>query len=356
MSSQPQILIFGAGAVGAFYGALLARSSPRSPPSSSPQPLVSVVCRSNFPAVSRSGFHITSPSHGTFTWRPAHVFPSPAEARKSGIHWDYVVIATKALPDQGDDSGLIEGLVGRGTGVVLVQNGLGVEGGYWRRFVQGRGEGKGVEGVEVLSGVTVVSAEQPENGVIRHNRWTRINVGPYAPDGEGGEGGDGKAEEFCGLLREGGVRDAEAYSARKLQLLRWHKIAINAAMNPSSVLSGGTPNGAMATDEEMGRHLLGVMREVLETAPKVCGEALPGEFASAEKILESTRKNTSGSRPSMWADWEGGKRMELEVIMGAPIRMAREKGLEMRRLESMYALLKMAQKNRDERARGAAKL
>ncbi|KAG8624230.1 hypothetical protein KVT40_009206 [Elsinoe batatas] len=349
MTTPPQILIFGAGAVGAFYGALLARSSPSSPSSSSPPPLVSVVCRSNYPAVSRSGFHVTSPSHGTFTWRPAHVFSSPAEARKSGMHWDYVVIATKALPDQGDESALIEGLVGRGTGVVLVQNGLGVEGGYWRRF-------HGVEGVEILSGVTVVSAEQPENGVIRHNRWTRINVGPYAPDGEGGERGNRRAEEFCRLLREGGVRDAEAYSARKLQLLRWHKIAINAAMNPSSVLSGGTPNGAMAMDEEMGRHLLGVMTEVLETAPKVCGEALPKEFASAEKILESTRKNTSGSRPSMWADWEGGKRMELEVIMGAPIRMAREKGLEMKRLESMYALLKMAQKNRDEKAREGAKL
>ncbi|KAF4550264.1 Ketopantoate reductase PanE/ApbA-like protein 2 [Elsinoe fawcettii] len=347
MNSPPQILIFGAGAVGAFYGALLARASSKSLSTSSPAPLVSAVCRSNYPAVSSSGFRITSPSHGSFTWRPHKVFPNPDAARKSGIKWDYVVITTKALPDVSDDSALIEGLITEGTGVVLIQNGLGVEAPYHKRF-------GGIKGVEVLSGVTVVSAAQPENGHIAHNRWTRINVGPFEPAGSGK--GMQKAEAFCQLLKDGGVRDAEAYSARKLQLLRWHKIAINAAMNPSSVLSGGTANGTMAADEEMSKHLLGVMKEVLETAPKVCGEALPKDFATAEKILESTRKNTSGSRPSMWADWEGGKAMELEVIMGEPIRMARDKGLEMKRLESMYALLKMAQRNRDEKGKAKAKL
>ncbi|PNS18972.1 Multiprotein-bridging factor 1 [Sphaceloma murrayae] len=334
--SAPNILIFGAGAVGAFYGSLLARCSPLTPASQrSPAPLVSAVCRSNYAPVSRSGFRVTSPSHGSYTWRPTRTFASPEQARKSGVHWDYVVVSTKALPDVSDDSALLEGLVGPGTRVVLIQNGLGVEEAYDRRFA-GRG-------AVVLSAVTVVSAAQPEGGVIRHARWTRINVGPY---GEGKEG-MAAADEFCGLLRDGAVRDAEAYSARKLQLLRWHKIAINAAMNPSSVLSGGTANGEMAKDEEMARHLLGVMKEVLQTAPKVCGEELPKGFASAEKILESTRKNTSGSRPSMWADWEGGKRMELEVILGEPIRAARAKGIEMKRLESMYALLKMAQRNRD---------
>lgn len=41
--------------------------------------------------------------------------------------------------------------------------------------------------------------------------------------------------------------------------------------------------------------------------------------------------------------------MELEVILGNPIRIANEKGVRMPRLESMYALLKMAQSRRDEK-------
>ena len=158
-----------------------------------------------------------------------------------------------------------------------------------------------------------------------------------------------KGARLVGLLRDAGISDAEEYDHAGLQFVRWHKIAINAAMNPSSVLSGGCTNQEMAAkDAELGEHLLGVMREILSTAPKVLGKALPSTLASPEKILESTRRNDSGSRPSMWGDWEKGARMELEVILGNPIRMARKKGLEMPRLQTMYALIKAAQANRDK--------
>ena len=43
------------------------------------------------------------------------------------------------------------------------------------------------------------------------------------------------------------------------------------------------------------------------------------------------------------------RKMELEVILGNPIRIAREKGLEMPRLQTMYALIKKAQENRDKK-------
>ena len=49
----------------------------------------------------------------------------------------------------------------------------------------------------------------------------------------------------------------------------------------------------------------------------------------------------------MLLDWEGGKALELEVILGNPLRIAREKGFEMPRLQSLYALLKMAEANRE---------
>ena len=47
----------------------------------------------------------------------------------------------------------------------------------------------------------------------------------------------------------------------------------------------------------------------------------------------------------MLLDWEEGKTMELEVILGNPIRIAREQGYEMPRMQSLYALLKMTQQN-----------
>lgn len=50
----------------------------------------------------------------------------------------------------------------------------------------------------------------------------------------------------------------------------------------------------------------------------------------------------------MAMDWEQGKRMEIEVILGNPIRIARERGFEMPRLQSLYALVRMAQEVREK--------
>lgn len=318
-----EVLIFGAGAIGAFYASRIAQNSNTN---------VSVICRSNYQAVKANGFDVDSPQYGSYNWKPTRTYPNSDEAKKSGIKWDYIVVTTKALPDISDDSALLNGL--ESVAVVLIQNGLGVEEPYIRRFPQ----------TIILSAVTIASVAQQSHGKIKHNRWTRINSGPW--------GNDSKAIElnntFIQLLVNGGIKDASAYSHDKLQLLRWHKIAINAAMNPSAVLSGGTNNHTMATDDELYQHLKGVMDEVLTTGPKVVGTSFPPEFASSAAILRSTQRNTSGSKPSMLLDWEQGKHMELEVILGNPLRAARAKGYEMPRIQSMYAMLKMAQKNREK--------
>lgn len=326
-----EILFFGAGAIGAFYGSRIAQISGTN---------VSVVCRSNYAAVKANGFKVSSPQFGDYTWTPTRVFPSPDAARKSNVAWDYVVVSTKALPNVSDDSKLLEGLVRESSAVVLIQNGLGVEQPYAERFPKST----------VLSAVTIASCAQPSNGIIKHNRWTRINIGPFLADGIAASAkarAVAQNQTFVDLLLKGGIKDAKADSHEKLQLVRWHKIAINAAMNPSSVLSGGSGNQEMSIDPELHLHLKGVMDEVLTTAPKVVGTPFPAEFATSEQLLKSTQKNSSGSKPSMALDWEGGKAMELEVILGNPIRLAREKGFEMPRLQTLYALIKMKEKNRD---------
>ncbi|KIW89130.1 uncharacterized protein Z519_09982 [Cladophialophora bantiana CBS 173.52] len=335
-----EVLFFGAGAIGAFYASRVARNANTN---------VSVVCRSNYSAVKASGFRITSSQYGDYNWTPTRTFNSPESARKSGVNWDFVVVSTKALPNVSDDSKLLEGLVGPKTAIVLIQNGLGVEQPYSERFPQ----------ATILSAVTIASCAQPSNGYIKHNRWTRINVGPYfsdsSPPAEVKAKVTAQNQTFVDLLLKGGIKDAIADTHEKLQLVRWHKIAINASMNPSAVLSGGSTNEAMSNDPELSRHLKGVMEEVLTTAPKVVGKPFPSGFATAEQILRSTRKNTSGSKPSMLLDWEGGKLMELEVILGNPIRLAREKGYEMPRMQTLYALLKMAEKNREAQKQNNAK-
>ena len=331
--SPINVLIIGAGAIGAFYASRLASVSTVN---------VSVICRSNYKAVKAGGFKVSSPYFGDYTFVPENTFRNPSEASKSGIRWHYILVSTKALPDVSDDSEILEPLMeGSETAIVLVQNGLGVELPYVQRFPN----------TIVLSGVTITSAAQPDHGIIIHNRWTRISIGPYL-DNTPGTDFVTKAEErnrhFVSLLTQGGIRDAEAYDHADLQLLRWHKIAINASMNPTSVLTGGMTNNAMSFDPEGSRHLLGVMQEILDTAPKVLGRPFPKKFATAEQVLQSTQRNKSGSVPSMQLDWQSGKKMELEVILGNPIRIAREHGIEMPRMHTLYALLKMAQRHRGD--------
>lgn len=338
-----RVLLVGAGAIGAFFGSRLATV---------PQVFVSALCRSNYKAVRDNGFKVTSPQYGNYTFKPEYTFASPEEARRvrleKGLTWDFLLVATKALPDVSDDSLLLDGLVGDNSSVVLVQNGLGIEEPYRKRFPR----------TTLLSAVTIASCVQPKAGHIDHNRWTRISVGPFLPHldsgGSGSKSSDVVANKrtsgFVELLRSGGISDAETYDHYGLQFVRWHKIAINAAMNPSSVLSGGCGNQELSQDPELAIHTKGIMDEVLAAAPKIIGKEFPWKelkLATSEQILRSVGRNTTGSRPSMYWDWVEGRRMELEAILGNPIRMAREKGIDMPRVQSLYALLRKAQEKRD---------
>jgi len=331
-------------------------------------------------------------SFGDYTFHPHAVFPSAAAAAagpagndnpgggggssssssssNSGSstgaprHWDFVVVTTKALPDRGDDSAAVAPLVGPATALVLIQNGVGVEHPYRRRF----------PAAPLVSAVTVVSAEQPRPGLVVQNRWTRIHLGPYthsaaaassppppaaptaADDDALAARGEAAAQALTTALRAGGVRDAEALHESALQTVRWHKLTINAAFNPTAVLCGGRGSAAMARDPALRAHLAGVMGEIAVGAAAVLGRPFPSDLAGPERILASSARN-EGGRPSMLLDWEAGRPLEIEVILGNPVRLAAARGVEMPRLQAMYALLKSMQALREEgEAAGRGKL
>ncbi|KAI0446290.1 2-dehydropantoate 2-reductase [Xylaria telfairii] len=358
--SPSHILFVGAGAVGCFYASRLHHPAQNVH--------TSLTARSNYKAIASSGVSLKTRSFGDYTFRPHAVFPSVSAAaaaptthdsrgRRSSEPpadgWDYVIVTTKALPDRTDDAAMVAPLVSRRTCIVLIQNGVGVEGPYRERFPQN----------PIVSAVTIVSAEQVEQGVIRQNRWTRISLGPYTY----GLGGVGPSEEELATRgREcmerlarwwtelGGIRDVETHTELELQTIRWHKLCINAAFNSTAVLSGGRGNADQLTDAELRAHVAAVMAEIWDAAPAVLGSPFPDALATPERIIRSNERN-AGARPSMLLDWEAGRPMELEVILGNPVRIARKAGVEMPRLQSMYALLRSMQQTR-EAARSKEKL
>jgi 2-dehydropantoate 2-reductase len=315
---------------------------------------VSLICRSNYATVARDGVTLQTRDFGDYQFRPHAVYSSIAHAASSSDTprdgWDYVIVSTKALPDITDDAKAIEPLIRRApegkTCIVLIQNGVGIEEAHRKRFPRS----------PIVSAVTVISAEQISHGVVRQNRWTRISLGPYYSDIHGGEAqaqqvagrGDDCARELVDILtRYGKLPDAEFHDETGLQLIRWHKICINASMNPSAVLSGGYGNADMVLDPELRIHLQGCMDEVFAVVPAILGREFPPHLAKPGQILASTERNR-GAKPSMLLDWEAGKPMELEAILGNPIRIARAHGAEMPRLQSLYALLRSAGRRRAE--------
>ncbi|KAI1656336.1 2-dehydropantoate 2-reductase [Daldinia decipiens] len=354
------ILFVGAGAVGCFYASRLHYPSHNIH--------TSLIARSNYSAIAASGVILETHSFGDYTFSPYAVFPSIAHAvptssattnlaptRQSPRDgWDYIIVTTKALPDRTDDAATVAPLVSAKTCIVLIQNGVGVEEPYRKRFPQN----------PIVSAVTVISAEQIRNGVVRQNRWTRISLGPYgsglgtppSPNDEPSDvvkQGHQRMDQLAQWwTRYGGIRDVETHTELELQTIRWHKLCINAAFNPTAVLSGGRGNADQLTDPELREHIQGVMSEIWNAAPKVLGKPFPDNLAKPEKIIRSTERN-AGARPSMLLDWEAGRPMELEVILGNPIRIARRAGVDMPKLQTLYALLRSMQKVReDQKAKG----
>lgn len=339
-NSRINIIFIGAGAVGCFYASRLHHPSHNIH--------VSLVARSNYAAIQKDGVKLLTHSFGDYTFTPESAYPSVDAAAQGhdGVKpdWHYIFVTTKALPDISDDSDIITPLVGPESCIVLIQNGVGVEAPFRERFPH----------TPIISAVTVVSAEQTSPGTIRQNRWTRVSIGPYT-DGLGKGDADvaRRGTECTETLNRwwtelGGIRDVDPHDEVGLQTVRWHKLCINAAMNPSAVLSGGRGNADMVSDPELRLHLLGVMHEIRDAVPRILGRPFPESMAAPDKIVSSTARN-KGARPSMLLDWEAGKPLELEVILGNPVRIARERGVEMPRLQTLYAILRSAQEVRKGR-------
>lgn len=328
-----QVLVVGAGAIGCLYASKLDADAAQ----------VSLVCRSNYEAVRAQGVTMETHSFGDYVFQPHAVYPSVSAA--AGAAYDMVIVATKALSLDTESAKFIEDVVSERTSIVLIQNGVDVEAPYRACYPT----------TPIVSVVTVASAALTAPSHVVQYRWTRISCGPYTdfygrsdtPEAQSLlERGERAVQTLVDLWTRGGIKDAEAYSARGLQMVRWHKLCINASMNVAGVLAGGRGNADMVRDPVLRAHIEACMHEVLDAAPRVFGEPLPGKFATPEAILRSTERNV-GSKSSMVQDWEAGRALELDAILGRALGIADRHGANMPRLHAMYALLQSALHMRD---------
>lgn len=176
---QPSVLIFGSGAIGGWSGYFIHKGGCN----------VTAVCRSNYSERKKNGFRIESDQLGEVFYRPV-VIKSVADARG---HFDFVVIATKALAGQDPTvADIIKPAISTATAIVLVQNGIAIEAEYAWAF----------PGNTILSAVAYAPVTQISPGNLVHSGPDLREVGTYPANA--GAFAKQQAQDFAKIFALGG--------------------------------------------------------------------------------------------------------------------------------------------------------
>jgi 2-dehydropantoate 2-reductase len=325
-----RIVIAGAGAIGGYIGAKLARAG------------ANVVLFARGPhlhAMQTRGLRVRS-ADGDFEVRPQVT----GDLTTIGTA-DVVFLGVKAhgltalAPTLGP-------LLGPDTVVVSTQNGI-----PWWYFQNHGGELDGLRLERVDPGGVIASSIEPrrvvgslayfatdvaEPGVIHHTEGNRLSLGE--PDGSKSE----RAKAIAELLIAAGFRCP--VTARFRHEI-WVKLLGNVAFNPISALTGGTL-------EELARHpeTKAVVREIMTETEAVAGRlgiempiSIDQRMAGAEKV--------GAHKTSMLQDLEAGRPLELEGVVGAVIELGDRLGVPMPATRAVYACAKMLDEKRSSASR-----
>jgi len=303
---EARVLVVGAGAIGAFYGGILARAGCE----------VAVAARSDYDAVAADGYRIDS-TLGDLSFRPAQTLRSAAEYRGAA---DYVLVALKLVRGV-DRVALIRPALAATSAILLVQNGIGIEEEVAEAFPRH----------ELLSGVAYAAVSREAPGRVRHHsQYTRLVLGRYP------RGSSASAERFAALLKQGG---SSCTVTEDIVGARWQKCAWNTVFNPISALGGGLGTRDILSGEEQTAFVRAAIAEVCALAA-ADGHALAPD--TADKQIQGTLR-LPNYVSSMGQDWLAGRPMETEALVGNAVRIARRLGVAAPRLEALYALLRMAE-------------
>jgi 2-dehydropantoate 2-reductase len=297
-----QVLVVGAGAIGAFYGSLLAKAGAD----------VSVVCRSDYETVKKSGFRIESEVLGDYDFVPKEVLKDVRDYQGPA---DYVLFCTKVLPDA-DRAALLRPVAAPQTSLVFIQNGVDIERELLDAFPDN----------EVVSGLAFICCNRIGPGRIAHLAYGRLALGNLPGSVSA------KTRELCRLFRNAGV---ECEATDKIVAERWLKCVWNAPFNPLSVLSGGLSTAEiLGTGEPFVRR---IMQDVCRIA-EALGHPLPED--AVERNIEKTYRMPP-YKTSMLLDYEQGRPLETEAILGNALRAAERAHVPCPYLETVYATLRL---------------
>jgi 2-dehydropantoate 2-reductase len=299
-----KVLIMGAGAIGAFYGARLQQAG---------EQVIFCARGEHLRAMKERGLEVKS-VNGDFTLR----VDATSEPREFAPY-DLVLLCVKSQ-DTIAAARQLEGCLASDGVIMTLQNGVENEAALCTIFPRER----------VMAGNARVGAEIVAPGKLVHTAGGPIEFGEL--DGRETE----RADRFAEMFRRAGVLGELSHD---LVTTRWHKLMGNNGTNTVCTL-GQCSLGAALADPD-GRELVRrLMRETIAVA-RAEGARLSDEIADIQIEQLSKVPHLDAVRPSTLQDYEKGKRLEYDAISGAVIRAAKRHGIAVPATETMYALLKL---------------
>lgn len=297
------ILVIGTGAVGSFYGSLLARQGAA----------VSVVARSDHSHIVQHGIDIHSDTAlGDYHFRPAAVL-KPGEVPLR--YPDYVLLCVKVV-GEADRVGMLRPVLGPQTRLVLISNGVEIEEEIREAYPEHA----------LISGLAFICVSRTAPGKIRHQSQGRLVLGDFPV------GLSSQTRALVDVFRQSGI---SCQATDDIVTARWQKCVWNAAFNPLSVLSGGLDTACLLAT---GQPLIRALMEEICAVASALGHPLAADLV--DKMLENTQAMPP-YKTSMLLDFEAGRTLETEAILGNAVRAARRAGVVIPRLETVYGLMKL---------------
>jgi 2-dehydropantoate 2-reductase len=316
--------VVGAGAIGAFAGAMLARSGED----------VTLIARgAHLRAMQERGVRVRS-SLGEFDARPT----ATDDPTSVGIV-DVVLLALKAH-SLTEMAPRLQPLLGPETCIVSMQNGI-----PWWYFYRHGGEWEGTQletvdpgGVisrhldpaRVIGCVVYPSTIIVEPGVIEHIEGTRFAIGE--PDGSKSE----RCRRIADTFIKAGLRCPIRTDIRHDM---WVKLMGNVAFNPISALTRATLVEIVQCAET--RELAAAIMTEAEAVARRLGIEMG---ISIEQRIEGAEK-VGHHKTSMLQDVEAGRPLELDAIVGAVVELGSKMGLLLPCTRAVYACVKLLSRN-----------
>ena len=312
--------IVGAGAIGAFLGARLARAGEE----------VYLIARGpHLRAMQTHGVRVLSPE-GDFE---AHPTATDDYGVVGPVDFVFLTVKAHSLTEIAPQ---LSPLIGPETAVVSAQNGI-----PWWYFQHHGGPWEGTRLESVDPGGAISSAIEPHRiigcivypsaviaqpGVVEHIEGNRLAIGEL----------DGFTSDRCkrlsSILKKAGFRSP---IRRNIRHDLWVKLMGNVVFNPMSALTGVTLV-EMATHPEASAVSRAAMAEADAVAQGLgvdLGVSIDQRMAGAEQV--------GRHKTSMLQDIEMGRPLELESVVGAVLELGDMQGIPMPHTRTLYACTKL---------------